>query len=292
MFLAKVEGSVVATKKDPSMNGRKLLLLRPQLVDEKDASKFRPGANTIVAVDCLGAGRSSLASWTSWMFSGNKFSVLKRRNPLRMLPELIKRLCNVRGVSANAGASRNSIETFERQCRCHLPDEFQAFYLLCDGIGFDDFASQILPLDKVERLKCELEEFGIRRSWDYVPFTEDNTSNPVCVCCRDPLAGYIVQVFHDDSPKIKWRNLASLIGKMPAQLERDEFEFESVPADFSEPERSEADTAAARKLLADVRREGVSYVERDDGCSFAAWLFGEEQIPEIAGLFVAKSASV
>ena len=56
MFLAKVEGSVVATKKDPSMNGRKMLFLRPQLVDEKDPTKFRPGANTIVAVDCLGAG--------------------------------------------------------------------------------------------------------------------------------------------------------------------------------------------------------------------------------------------
>jgi|SRR6266581_4853026 len=56
MFLAKVEGSVVATKKDPAMNGRKLLLLRPQLVDEKDPAKFRPGVNTIVAVDSVGAG--------------------------------------------------------------------------------------------------------------------------------------------------------------------------------------------------------------------------------------------
>ena len=56
MFLAKVEGSVVATKKDPAMSGRKMLLLRPQLVDEKDPTKFRPGTNTIVAVDCLGAG--------------------------------------------------------------------------------------------------------------------------------------------------------------------------------------------------------------------------------------------
>jgi ethanolamine utilization protein EutN len=56
MFLAKVEGSVVATKKDPSMSGRKLLLLRPQLVDEKDPTKFRPGVNTIVAVDSVGAG--------------------------------------------------------------------------------------------------------------------------------------------------------------------------------------------------------------------------------------------
>ena len=60
MFLARVEGSVVATKKDASMNGRKLLLLRPQLVDEKDPSRFRPGANTIIAVDGLGAGIGEL----------------------------------------------------------------------------------------------------------------------------------------------------------------------------------------------------------------------------------------
>ena len=56
MFLAKVEGSVVSTKKDASMSGRKLLILRPQLVDEKDPAKFRPGVNTIVAVDSVGAG--------------------------------------------------------------------------------------------------------------------------------------------------------------------------------------------------------------------------------------------
>jgi ethanolamine utilization protein EutN len=60
MFLARVEGSVVATKKDPSLNGRKLLLVRPQLVDEKDPTKFRPGVNTIVAVDSVGAGIGEL----------------------------------------------------------------------------------------------------------------------------------------------------------------------------------------------------------------------------------------
>src|SRR5438477_1659927 len=60
MFLARVEGSVVSTKKEASMNGRKLLLLRPQLVDEKDPTKFRPGMNTIVAVDSLGAGIGEL----------------------------------------------------------------------------------------------------------------------------------------------------------------------------------------------------------------------------------------
>ncbi|MBI3879847.1 MAG: EutN/CcmL family microcompartment protein [Verrucomicrobia bacterium] len=60
MFLAKVEGAVVSTKKDAAMNGRKLLLLRPQLVDDKDPTKFRAGQNTIVAVDSVGAGIGEL----------------------------------------------------------------------------------------------------------------------------------------------------------------------------------------------------------------------------------------
>ncbi len=60
MFLARVIGSVVSTKKDETMRGRKLLLLRPLLVDESDPSKLRPGANTIVAVDALGAGSGDI----------------------------------------------------------------------------------------------------------------------------------------------------------------------------------------------------------------------------------------
>lgn len=50
----------MATKKDASINGRKLLLLRPQLVDDKDPTQFRPGVNTIVAVDSVGAGIGEL----------------------------------------------------------------------------------------------------------------------------------------------------------------------------------------------------------------------------------------
>jgi ethanolamine utilization protein EutN len=60
MFLAKVEGAVVATKKDAHLGGRKLLLVRPMLVDEQDPTRFRPGVNTIVAVDSVGAGEGEL----------------------------------------------------------------------------------------------------------------------------------------------------------------------------------------------------------------------------------------
>lgn len=42
------------------MRGRKLLMVRPMLIDPADPSKFKPGGNTIVAIDTLGAGEGEL----------------------------------------------------------------------------------------------------------------------------------------------------------------------------------------------------------------------------------------
>lgn len=60
MFLGKVIGQVVATKKDPAMKGARLLLLRPQLIDPDAPNRFREGSNTVVAVDRLGAGNGEV----------------------------------------------------------------------------------------------------------------------------------------------------------------------------------------------------------------------------------------
>lgn len=50
MQLAKVVGSVVATRKEESLSGLKLLLVRP--VDEEG----RDGTSVLVAADAVGAG--------------------------------------------------------------------------------------------------------------------------------------------------------------------------------------------------------------------------------------------
>ena len=50
MQLAKVVGSVVATRKEESLSGLKLLLVRP--VDEEGSE----GASVLVAADAVGAG--------------------------------------------------------------------------------------------------------------------------------------------------------------------------------------------------------------------------------------------
>ena len=60
MYLAQVVGVVVATKKDSAMEGRKMLVLRPLVVDEKEPTILKLLANTFVAVDSVGAGEGEM----------------------------------------------------------------------------------------------------------------------------------------------------------------------------------------------------------------------------------------
>ena len=60
MILAKVEGSIVASKKHAKMTGAKFLSVRPLVMDSPDAKEFRAGSSSLVAVDALGAGEGEI----------------------------------------------------------------------------------------------------------------------------------------------------------------------------------------------------------------------------------------
>lgn len=60
MILARVEGSVIATKKNAKMTGHKFLVVRPLIIDSPKATAFKPGSNTLVAIDTLGAGEGDV----------------------------------------------------------------------------------------------------------------------------------------------------------------------------------------------------------------------------------------
>lgn len=59
MILAKVIGTVVATRKTPSMDGLKLMMLRPVDLDGKEGSGF------VVAVDAVGCGVGEMVLYAS-----------------------------------------------------------------------------------------------------------------------------------------------------------------------------------------------------------------------------------
>ncbi|CDM67066.1 EutN/CcmL family microcompartment protein [Pyrinomonas methylaliphatogenes] len=50
MIIARILGTVVSTQKDPKLEGRKLLIVRPLNLDGSDGSGY------LVAVDTVGAG--------------------------------------------------------------------------------------------------------------------------------------------------------------------------------------------------------------------------------------------
>ena len=60
MILAKVEGCLVATKKNDKITGQKLLFVRPLVADSASDSALRGGKSTLVAVDELGAGEGEV----------------------------------------------------------------------------------------------------------------------------------------------------------------------------------------------------------------------------------------
>ncbi|NBC10789.1 MAG: ethanolamine utilization protein EutN [Planctomycetes bacterium] len=73
MFLARVQGHIVATAKDPGINGMKLLMVEPLKVryDDPQAAAntggasggggaFEPTGRAIVALDTIGAGEGQL----------------------------------------------------------------------------------------------------------------------------------------------------------------------------------------------------------------------------------------
>jgi ethanolamine utilization protein EutN len=60
MILARVEGSVIATKKNAKMTGHKFLVVRPLVIDSPEAVAFKSGASTLVAIDSLGAGEGDV----------------------------------------------------------------------------------------------------------------------------------------------------------------------------------------------------------------------------------------
>ncbi len=58
MRLARVVGNVCATRKDPQIEGMKLLLLQPISADGADAG------SPFVAIDAVGAGAGETVYWT------------------------------------------------------------------------------------------------------------------------------------------------------------------------------------------------------------------------------------
>jgi hypothetical protein len=75
----------------------------------------------------------------------------------------------------------------------------------------------------------------------YLPLIENNDSNPVCVCCKPPLAGYVVCVSHNDSPRLLARSLDGFWSLAVKHVEQaDFFDVDDLPSEFDAPQLAAA----------------------------------------------------
>lgn len=87
-----------------------------------------------------------------------------------------------------------------------MTDELRDLYATCNGANIRRMRFRIIPLDEVLAYKhfvtCEL---------GYFPFTDENDSNPYCVCCKGPLRGWVVHMMHDNESQIVFRSLSNFL---------------------------------------------------------------------------------
>ncbi len=182
--------------------------------------------------------------------------------------------------------SESEIVEIESKTGLSFPETYRTCYLTCDGGQAQDRRSalEILSLRAVLDYDVALGSAGL--VWGLAPFSENNDSNPICVCCKPPLTGYVVLVPHDDAPRLKFRSLENFFEAAIDYVGRDKFlDTYSLPSDFSGPERTEQDLEIARQLVQMVQRnEPLSDDERTHSLRFACDLFSDLEIDEIVSL--------
>lgn len=188
-----------------------------------------------------------------------------------------------------SGLPAAEIEAFEKRSGLHLPDLAKAFYALSDGINLPH-GKQLLTLAKAEEYATALRDFGISQGWGYLPFTENNDSNPYCLCCSSPIASYIVKVSHDDLPEIKFRSLNHFLAALAELVRQDEWDLWDLPSDFSGTHRTSEDIHAGRTLLRIA--PGLDDIEQRDAVGFALTLLSEQEVNEVIPLLQHQNEEV
>lgn len=90
MLLARVAGTVVATRKEPRIGGTKLLLLRTLDVDESETGSY------VVAVDTVGAGVGEVVLYATG--SSARQTTLTHERPVDAVVMAIVDMWEVDGV--------------------------------------------------------------------------------------------------------------------------------------------------------------------------------------------------
>jgi hypothetical protein len=166
-------------------------------------------------------------------------------------------------------ATEGELVAAEKALAAPLPAEVRAWYRAANGgqAGAGRAELKLHSLDFalgwVER--TTLGELG---HW---PLATNADSNPICVVCKGPLLGYVVQWEHDGEPRVLYRSVAGFFREATEQLAREGYlDTHELKGDFEAPERTPEDVQAGRGLVRTVAEGAVTGMAATSTLMFAA----------------------
>jgi hypothetical protein len=156
-------------------------------------------------------------------------------------------------------------------------------YEACDG----GMAKNSLSSLEINSIKAALAYGGVPgffdAPWACWPLIENNDSNPLCVCCKPPLTGYVVLVSHDGEPRLLFRSLGNFFRAASEIVASGEYlDTSELRGDFIGPERTKTDLSAAKKLIAVAKN--LKDERQTDALCFAADLLPDTEADQIEKL--------
>lgn len=182
-----------------------------------------------------------------------------------------------------------------REFRSHPPRPPEEMSALERDLGFElpgDVRTFLATTNGLESPEGDVRWSGVdelRSAWRFdnwpgigdvvpLPVLDANDSNPLCVCCADPLRGFVLHVRHDGETGLRFRSLGSALERL-GRADGDLFDALDDPAiDELPPAVVEEEDADRRSALLD-RARGLSEEARSAFLCLALDLTGTEDVP-------------
>lgn len=196
--------------------------------------------------------------------------------------DVLSTLLNQPDIIAGPPAALADLQAFERESALSVPDVLKEIYSACDGIIIEAGVLEVLSLRGSLTYLQGLRNAGIPPRWGYMPFVDNFDSNPWCVCCAEPLAGYVVRVAHDDSATIMFRSPISFLAAIQDLRRAGSSWLDEIPHEYRDSGRMPRDIETADRLM--EAASTLDDVERTDAYRFATSLYSEDEWQRIAAL--------
>ena len=194
--------------------------------------------------------------------------------------------CEAFQIKLAKAATPAQIEAAESKLGAPLPKPVRQIYEIANGGKSRSELASLEIYSIAGALKYARVPRFFDAPWTLWPLIENNDSNPVCVCCTQPLIGYVVLMNHDDAPRLMYRSLENYFSAATAFVADDEFlETAELASDFESPERTKQDQAAAKQLMTLAKKPGELDNEvLTDALRFACDLLSDDDIEQMESL--------